>query len=74
LLITSQTFFSTDVVKYQNGGEFSMAALENWFEVTIPLTFVTLVLCYIFFKKSSRSKLQRLRRVLKAPASKSATS
>ncbi|KAH8796953.1 hypothetical protein F5882DRAFT_22088 [Hyaloscypha sp. PMI_1271] len=68
------TFFSTDIVKYQNGGGFSMAALENWFEVTIPLTFVTLVLCYIFFKKSSRSKLQRLRRVLKAPASKSATS
>ncbi len=74
MLIASQTFFSTDIVKYQNGGGFSMAALEIWFEVTIPLTFVTLGLCYIFFKKSNRDKLQHMSRMLKGPISKSTTS
>ena len=48
-----QTFFSTDVVKYQNGGEdgnnpsgtsYSKLALERWFEVTAPLTLLTFII------------------------------
>jgi hypothetical protein len=46
-----QTFFSTDVVKYQGGGgsdkpseSFSLLALQRWFEVTIPLTVITFAL------------------------------
>lgn len=44
------TFFSTDVVKYQPGGEedtehtqYSSLALSRWLEVTLPLTLVTCV-------------------------------
>ncbi|RDW57310.1 hypothetical protein BP5796_12760 [Coleophoma crateriformis] len=51
------TFFSTDVIKYQNGGDFSMHALLGWLAVTIPLTIVTLGLCYFFFQRSTRRKL-----------------
>ncbi len=44
------TFFSTDVVKYQNtnsgpdgveGESFSLLALQRWFEVTVVLTVAT---------------------------------
>lgn len=47
-----QTFFSTDVIKYQDqdqnagsseNGSFSSLALERWLQVTIPLTFLTLL-------------------------------
>ncbi|XP_014559872.1 hypothetical protein COCVIDRAFT_23857 [Bipolaris victoriae FI3] len=46
------TFFSTDVIKYQDqnqdsanykNGSFSSLALKRWLQVTIPLTFVTLL-------------------------------
>jgi hypothetical protein len=66
MLIQHKTFFSTDVVQYQNnsnnnsapgGGQgnsasFSLLALERWLEVTLPLTLITLVLAYYFFKRS----------------------
>jgi len=68
LLTQHKTFFSTDVVQYQNnnnsnnnsapGGNqrnsssFSLLALERWLEVTLPLTLITLVLAYYFFKRS----------------------
>jgi hypothetical protein len=67
LLIQHKTFFSTGVVQYQNnsnnnnsapGGDqrnstsFSLIALERWLEVTLPLTLITLVLAYYFFKRS----------------------
>jgi hypothetical protein len=67
LLIQHKTFFSTEVVQYQNnssnnnsapGGDqrnsssFSLLALERWLEVTLPLTLITLVLAYYFFKRS----------------------
>ncbi|KAI9767403.1 MAG: hypothetical protein M1839_004507 [Geoglossum umbratile] len=50
------TFFSTDVVKYQgsNGGSYSRVAMERWIEVTVPLTVMTLVVGYCFFKRESR--------------------
>jgi hypothetical protein len=64
-LIQHKTFFSTEVVQYQNnnnnsapGGNqrnsssFSLLALERWLEVTLPLTLITLVLAYYFFKRS----------------------
>lgn len=44
-----QTFFSTDVIKYQgnqSGGSFSQVAMNRWLEVTIPLTVLTLLLAY----------------------------
>ena len=67
MLIQHKTFFSTEVVQYQNnssnnnsapGGDqrnsssFSLLALERWLEVTLPLTLITLVLAYYFFKRS----------------------
>ena len=70
LLIQHKTFFSTDVIQYQNnnnsnnnnnstlggdqknGASFSLLALERWLEVTLPLTLITLVLAYYFFKRS----------------------
>ena len=49
--IHEKTFFSTDVVKYQDSesGNFSFLALMRWLEVTVPLTFVTLVLAGLWF-------------------------
>ncbi|KAH8761157.1 hypothetical protein F5883DRAFT_129435 [Diaporthe sp. PMI_573] len=58
----SSTFFSTDVVKYQQDGDgptdysytsYSGLALERWFEVTIPLTIITFVVAiswYYFYE------------------------
>jgi hypothetical protein len=48
-----QTFFSTDVIKYQNGsakGTFSPVALERWLQVSLPLTALTLGVGYLAFK------------------------
>ena len=58
-----QTFFSTDVVKYQNGGNgpddasgggtsYSSLAMVRWLEVTIPLTVVTFLLSWIAYTKA----------------------
>ncbi|KAL2059817.1 hypothetical protein VTL71DRAFT_10201 [Oculimacula yallundae] len=47
------TFFSTDVIKYQNGdpgGTFSRLALNRWLQVTLPLTALTLAVGYLAFK------------------------
>jgi hypothetical protein len=45
-----QSFFSTDVVKYQGQekpeGAFSRVALERWLEVTIPLTILSFLLVW----------------------------
>jgi hypothetical protein len=58
-----QTFFSTDIVKYQNqvsGGagnvSFSATALSRWLQLTIPLTAITLVVSWISYKYSQRKK------------------
>ncbi|KAL2278793.1 hypothetical protein FJTKL_14134 [Diaporthe vaccinii] len=46
----TSTFFSTDIIKYQGqdspGGNFSPVAMNRWLEVTVPLTFLTLLLAY----------------------------
>lgn len=45
------TFFSTDVVKYQDEqrpeGSFSKVAMMRWLQVTLPLMFLTLVFAYV---------------------------
>jgi hypothetical protein len=64
-----KTLFSTDIVKYQNQGgggttdslgneyvSFSNLALKRWMQVTLPLTFITLVLGYGAFKLADRKR------------------
>lgn len=62
------TFFSTDVVKYQNQGgggnststdgqkgdgtSYSSVAMVRWLEVTIPLTFITIVVAYCWYRRT----------------------
>jgi Mg2+ and Co2+ transporter CorA len=57
------TFFSTDVVQYQNQGgggdgqkedgtSFSPLAMMRWLEVTIPLTFVTVAIAYCWYRRT----------------------
>ena len=62
------TFFSTDVVKYQNQGgggnststdgqkgdgtSYSSVAMMRWLEVTIPLTFITVVVAYCWYRRT----------------------
>ncbi|KFZ14320.1 hypothetical protein V502_06140 [Pseudogymnoascus sp. VKM F-4520 (FW-2644)] len=63
------TLFSTDIVKYQNQGNggtidslgnayvsFSSLALSRWFEVTFPLTAITLGLGYWAFKMAEKKR------------------
>ncbi|KFY94147.1 hypothetical protein V500_03400 [Pseudogymnoascus sp. VKM F-4518 (FW-2643)] len=63
------TLFSTDIVKYQdqgNGGttdsqgnayvSFSGLALSRWFQVTLPLTAITLSLGYWAFKMAEKKR------------------
>jgi hypothetical protein len=52
-----KTFFSTDVVKYQNqnggksgNGTFSRIAMDRWLEVTLPLTALTLLIAWGTYK------------------------
>lgn len=62
-LTRKQTFFSTDIVKYQNtdeNGSFSNIAMKRWLQVTLSLTFLTLAIGYGVYrsaKKSSRLHL-----------------
>ncbi|KAI1081681.1 hypothetical protein F5B20DRAFT_52553 [Whalleya microplaca] len=45
------TFFSTDIIKYQEsdspGGKFSETAMVRWVQITIPLTVVTCVVAWL---------------------------
>ena len=60
-----QTFFSTDVVKYQdsndspNSGTFSGVALTRWLQVTLPLTITTISGAWLTFKYAERTRLKR---------------
>ncbi|KAK1579744.1 uncharacterized protein LY79DRAFT_563307 [Colletotrichum navitas] len=45
----SSTFFSTDIIKYQEGEVFSMVALERFLQVTLPLMFLTFVSSGLWF-------------------------
>lgn len=65
-----QTFFSTDVVKYQSqsggpggsqdvqpsSGSFSQLALSRWLELALPLTATTLSLGYIWYRIAKRKR------------------
>ena len=67
---SSQTFFSTDVIKYQNqsggndgsqdaqtsNGSFSQLALYRWMELALPLTAITLSLGYIWYKIARKKR------------------
>ncbi|KIW73674.1 hypothetical protein PV04_01772 [Phialophora macrospora] len=57
------TFFSTDVVKYQDQNDFgrsfytssySKLALERWLQITLPLTTVTLTAAWWFFSREKK--------------------
>ena len=61
-----QTFFSTDIVRYQNtgngasgAGSFSTHALLAWLQVTLPLTALTVSGAWITYKVSERSRRQK---------------
>ncbi|KAF2267133.1 hypothetical protein CC78DRAFT_593648 [Lojkania enalia] len=58
------TFFSTDIIKYQNTedgkGNFSSIALERWLEVTLPLTAATLFFGFISFLLVDRRRKKRM--------------
>ena len=60
-----QTFFSTDVVKYQDqedtntnhkNGSYSPLALERWLQVTLPLTALTLLVAWSTYKMYDTSR------------------
>ncbi|KAK7212812.1 hypothetical protein V2G26_019990 [Clonostachys chloroleuca] len=48
------TFFSTDIVKYQNGESYSALALGRWWSVTGPLMGATLIIVGAWFTVESR--------------------
>ncbi|KAH0386106.1 hypothetical protein KCU92_g2994, partial [Aureobasidium melanogenum] len=56
------TFFSTDVVHYQASGDFgsetsySHLAMMRWLQVTLPLTFVTILGAWMAFKTATISR------------------
>lgn len=59
------TFFSTDIIKYQDqnsfgqnnwGQSFSIVALIRWIEVTLPLTLLVVGLAIIFFRISDKRR------------------
>jgi hypothetical protein len=55
-----QTFFSTDVVKYQGqgaNGSFSGEAMFRWLQVTLPLSAITLGVGYAWYRyQTAQSK------------------
>ncbi|KAI1739729.1 hypothetical protein F4680DRAFT_134205 [Xylaria scruposa] len=57
------TFFSTDVIKYQNGqndsGSFSYTAMMRWLQVALPLTAVTLLLAWAWNIRAKRQLRNR---------------
>ncbi|KAK5456971.1 hypothetical protein LTS15_004751 [Exophiala xenobiotica] len=57
------TFFSTDIIKYQNQNAFghsfytssySKLALERWLQITLPLTAITLAVAWWFFTREKK--------------------
>jgi hypothetical protein len=57
-----QTFFSTDIVKYQNPdglsghASFSPVALSRWLQVTLPLTLITLLGAWAMYRVAHRQR------------------
>ena len=63
LMDVNKTFFSTDVIKYQNSGDgsFSNIALIRWLEVTLGLTALTTIIAVVLFLKSRNSTRRRMK-------------
>ena len=59
------TFFSTDIVKYQNQGgppgegTFSSVAMMRWLQVTLPLTALTLTVAWAALRFAGRDSMSR---------------
>ncbi|KAJ0163381.1 hypothetical protein CTA2_3082 [Colletotrichum tanaceti] len=58
----SSTFFSTDIIKFENGEVFSRIALERFLEVTLPLMFLTFLSAGLWFWMEWRKRARRSRR------------
>jgi hypothetical protein len=65
-LLGTQTFFSTDIIKYQNpnGGSpgpgiFSSTAMTRWLQITLPLTAVTIFIAWLTYKSAERARQRR---------------
>jgi hypothetical protein len=69
LIRKTQTFFSTDVIKYQNqgaidiqasqgpdNGSFSAVALYRWLQVTLPLTALTFLVAWLSLRFAERNR------------------
>ncbi|QDS74919.1 hypothetical protein FKW77_004190 [Venturia effusa] len=77
------TFFSTDIVKYQNqnggapgDGNFSQTALNRWLQVTFPLTAATILFAYTAWwlaEKSTTAEEQPKGRVRAPPVESKTT-
>lgn len=59
-LTSQQTFFSTDIVKYQGGSSFSGIAMQRWLEVTLPLTLMTLGIAWLFYRHEEKSRKRKI--------------
>ncbi|KAF4821022.1 hypothetical protein CGCSCA5_v003335 [Colletotrichum siamense] len=59
----SSTFFSTDVVKYQQGEVFSKVALLRFIEVTLPLMMLTFVPAGVWFWIELRKRTQKSHKI-----------
>jgi hypothetical protein len=71
-LSNRKSFFSTDVVKYQNQNQgssqdaqepysnFSELAMHRWLQVALPLTAVTLVLGWLGYRWAERKQHKKL--------------
>jgi hypothetical protein len=53
-----ETFFSTDIIKYQGqgneGGSFSDTAFYRWLQIALPLTVLTLAISFAWYKIAHR--------------------
>ncbi|WQF83734.1 hypothetical protein CDEST_08748 [Colletotrichum destructivum] len=58
----SSTFFSTDIIKFENGEVFSQVALERFLQVTLPLMFLTFFSAGLWFWMEWRKRAHRSRR------------
>ncbi|GJC96686.1 fungal specific transcription factor domain-containing protein [Colletotrichum higginsianum] len=56
------TFFSTDIIKFENGEVFSQVALERFLQVTLPLMFLTFFSAGLWFWMEWRKRAHRSRR------------
>lgn len=64
-----QTFFSTDVIKYQGdkmdtqgwAGTFSNVAMMRWLQVALPLTAVTGVFCVWYYQREKYNRDKKMK-------------